>query len=353
MNDSRSLRSLLSVLLAITSLLAGGMMSPVVLAQSAVVSASQLVSRLKSGDRLRLTVIGFPELSGEQIILADGTLQFPFAGAVAIAGQTPSEAVITITEALRPYIRRPQVGLAIVSIRLPRISVTGAVLRPGPHLVVVLEQQQSQTSPTAGGENFQTVSDALVLAGGVAPNADIRNITIRRLALNSGLRNSDPEPQDQPEMTEIRVDLWQAIQTGDLSSDPQIVDGDEIIVPTARVSSADQQQILTSTIAPRQITVQIAGAVQNPGSVQVAPSGGVTAAIAAAGGLRSDASRRLALLRISPEGTLERQQLRFGENSEPLRQGDVVIVSPTEFSSVLSTVGSLLSPITSLLFLFR
>lgn len=359
MNDSKlsSLSPLIVAPLVITCVIGMGFLLPsAVLAQSSVVSTNQAVSRLKSGDRLRLTVTGFPEISGEQTVLADGTLQFPLAGAVAIAGKTPSEAVTTITEALRPYIRRPQVGLALLSIRPPRISITGEVLHPGPRLVTALEQQQqqqAQNSPDTGGEAYQTVSYALVLAGGVTPNADIRNIIIRRLEPNPNLQNPGSRNLNELEQTDIKVDLWQAIQTGDLASDPQIVDGDEIIVPATRVSSADQQQILTSTIAPNRITIQIAGSVHNPGSVQIAPNSGVNGAIAAAGGLTNDASRKLALLRMSADGTLERNQVTFGDNSEPLREGDVIVASRTELNSVLNVVGTLLSPITSLFYLFR
>jgi polysaccharide biosynthesis/export protein len=322
---------------------------PLGLTQSVMTPVSQSVNQLKAGDRIRLTVTGFPELSGEQIIMTDGTLQFPLAGSVAIAGQTPAEAVNTITTALRPYIRRPQVGLAIVSVRPLRISVTGAVLHPGPRLLTPVGQQQSsENTPNTGGETFQTLSYALLLAGGITPDADIRNITIQRLE-----PNPETFEQSNSRRTEIKANLWQAIQTGDLSADPQLLDGDEIIVPTAQIGNADQQQMLTSTIAPGQITVQIAGAVRNPGSVQISPSAGASTAIAAAGGLTNDASRRLTLLRMSSDGNLERSQLEFGENSAPLRQGDVIVVSRTAFSSILNAAGTLLSPITSLIFLFR
>jgi polysaccharide biosynthesis/export protein len=342
------LRLLILVISLVTTVVAelGVGLSNPVLAQSVERSTNQPLSRLKSGDRIRLTVTGFPEFSGEQLIMADGTLQFPLAGAVAIAGQTPAEAVATITTALQPYIRRPQVGLAILSVRPPRISVIGEVLRPGPRPFTPPDLQEVENSLELGNETFQTVSYALVLAGGVTPNADIRNITIRRLV---------PNPQDpsQATRTEIKVDLWNAIQTGELDYDPQVIDGDEILVPTAQVSSADQQQLLSSTIAPNLITVRVAGSVRNAGSVEISPSDGVNEAIAAAGGLTNDASDNLTLLRVAPDGTLDRREVAFGESSEPLRNGDVIVASRSSFDSVLDAVGTLLSPITTLFYLFR
>ncbi len=320
---------------------------------SASLPLNSSIHRLKSGDRIRLTVTGFPDLSGEQIIMADGMLQLPLAGAIAIAGRTPTEAVSAITEALRPYIRRPQVGLAVVSIRPSRISVTGEVLRPGPRFVVAMEPDRNASTPAnTGGESFQTVSYALLLAGGITPNADIRNVVIRRAELRPmGDRSEFPS---QPEIAEIKVDLWQAIQRGDLASDPQILDGDEIIVPTAQVSSAEQQQFLASTVAPAKITVQVAGQVQRPGSVNIVPTSGVTAAIAAAGGLTDKANQKsIALLRMTAGGRLERQTFAFGQDSGPLKDGDVIVASKSFLSSALDTMGSVFNPLAPLFFLLR
>ena len=336
--------------IAIVGFFPGGLIAAApVFAQPNDAVVGSFVGRLKAGDRIRLTVTGFPDLSGEQIIMADGTLNLPLAGAISIAGRTPNEAVQTITASLRPYIRRPQVGLAVVTLRPPRISVTGEVLRPGPRLMVPLQQQwNANSSQNTGGENFQTVSYALLLAGGVTPNADIRNITIRRANPAAATKSQTDGPK-----TEIKVDLWQAIQTGNLDSDLQVVDGDEIVIPTAKVSRVDQQQLLASTISPGSITVQVAGQVQRPGTVQIDPRAGVSAAVAAAGGFTEKASHKVALIRMSPEGKLERKTFAFGEDSGPLREGDVIVVSKSALKSIIDTLGNVISPITPFLFLIR
>ncbi|HSM82548.1 MAG TPA: polysaccharide biosynthesis/export family protein, partial [Nodosilinea sp.] len=41
---------------------------------------------LKAGDQVQITVVGFPELSGQQPLSADGTLQLPLVGSLAVAG---------------------------------------------------------------------------------------------------------------------------------------------------------------------------------------------------------------------------------------------------------------------------
>lgn len=292
---------------------------------------------LKPGDRVRLTVVGFDELSGEQMIATDGTLQLPLVGVIEVGGLTPDQAVSRITDALLPYVRRPQVGLAIVSLSPIQISVTGEVLQPGPRLMNRVDNDQNPTSIT--------LSTALLQAGGITPSADLRNIIIRRSS--TAARRSDASGK-----AEIQVNLWQAIQTGDLAADPKLYDGDEIIVPTAQLTATDaidQQALLSSTVAPDQIVVQVVGEVQNPGQVELDPESNVSLAVAAAGGLTPDAdAEEVVLFRMSPGGQLEQQTFTFGEASEMLRSGDLIVVNQSTRGSVgeaFDFLGRIVNPI--------
>lgn len=299
------------------------------------------VSLLKSGDQVDVTVLGFPELSGQQRITADGSIQIPLAGSITLSGLTPVQATAEITSALRPYVRRPQVSVTLVSIRAPRISVTGEVQRPGPHLVVPPDLPAGDFSDLTDGD-FQTLSYALILAGGITPNADLRNITIRRRVVPGG---TAPLLLNGLSPTELQVDLWQVIQGGALEADLRIYDGDEIIVPTAQLDSGEQQTLLSSTVAPTSITVQVAGEVRRPGQVQVAATADFNTAIAAAGGPTNDARSSVDLFRIGPDGRLTQQTLAFGDNSGPLRSGDVIVIERSRTVDVLTFLGLLLNPI--------
>lgn len=298
--------------------------------QSSPVTA-QTADPLKPSDRVQLTVVGFPELSGEQAILADGSIQLPMAGAIHIGGLTPDQAIGHISAALLPYIRRPQVGLMVLNRSPLQISVTGEVLQPGPRLFNAEEN---------GEDTPLTLSVALGLAGGITPNADLRHIVIRRPATDA----TNPP-------TEIPVNLWQVIQSGDLASDPRIYQGDEIVVPTATVSGAEQQTLLASTIAPAEISVQVAGEVQQPGSIEVNPRSGVSAAVATAGGPTENANlHKITLYRLSSEGRLQQQEFEFGQESEPLRNGDLIVVSRSNrgnVGSLFQFLGLILNPIGS------
>lgn len=299
---------------------------------------------LKPGDRIQITVVGFPELSGEQTVLADGSVQVPMAGNVGVWGLTLMQVTDRVAQSLLPYVRRPQVGVTLISVRPARISVTGEVRRPGIHQVVQPDIAGSeQAAENDNVESFQTVSYALALAGGVTPYADLRNITIRRAEPTFvGIGN-----REQTSQTEIKVNLWEAIQDGNLSSDIRVYDGDEIIVPIATtVHNVEQQALLNSTIAPTTINVQVAGEVRAPGSVQIRAADGINAAIAAAGGPTDAADiDPVYLLRMTPDGQVIREEYDFAEeDSGPLQEGDVVVVKRSGIRNVLDFIGRLGMP---------
>ncbi|MEM7793971.1 MAG: polysaccharide biosynthesis/export family protein [Cyanobacteria bacterium P01_C01_bin.118] len=335
--------SLCSVALVATAGLNFTILPLPVQAQTVEGKFNQEVSHpLKPGDRVRLTVVGFPELSGEQVVMADGTLQLPMAGTIGVSGLTLPQATVQITDAFRPYVRYPQIGLAILNQAPLRISVTGEVLEPGPRVFV---PDSDETIPT-------TVSGVLSLAGGITPNADLRNITIRR-----GIPAGDNAGLLKDTKTEISVDLWQVIQTGDLSADLRIYDGDEVVVPTTQVTNVEQQRLLASTIAPATITVQVMGEVGSPGITEVDPQAGVSAAVAAAGGLTEDASDdSIVLFRMADDGNLEQQIFSFGEASTPVLNGDLIVVEKSNrgnVSGMARFLNLLINPFTSILDVFN
>ncbi|MEO0769989.1 MAG: polysaccharide biosynthesis/export family protein [Cyanobacteria bacterium J06649_4] len=292
---------------------------------------------LKPGDVVSITVLGFEELSGQQQVSSTGTVQLPLGGPVFIGGFTPIEARSTLMQALLPYVRRPEVSVDLVSASPLRVSVSGEVLRPGPRLLEPVNsanREQSRRRPP-------TLSTALLESGGITPSADLRNIVIRRAVPTRQAGTAAP-------YGEFRVNLWDAVSNGDLSADPQIFDGDEIIVPTADVANIDQRTLLSSTVAPSEITVQVAGEVTNPGQIRVAPTVGVSGAVAAAGGPTPDADTgEVTLLRQMPDGSVDQILYAFGEASEPLIDGDVVFVEPSaqgNVGDVFDFVGRILNP---------
>jgi polysaccharide export outer membrane protein len=73
------------------------------------------------------------------------------------------------------------------------------------------------------------VTRAIDLAGGIKPLADVRRVQLRRLT-KSGTEQL------------IDINLWQLLQTGDVSQDAILQDGDTIVVPTATVVNPAEVQ---------------------------------------------------------------------------------------------------------------
>jgi polysaccharide export outer membrane protein len=301
---------------------------------------------LKSGDRIAVTVAGFPELSGEHTVLADGSIQLPMAGRVFVSRRTPSQVSDLIAQSLLPYVRYPQVGITLVSLRPGRVLITGEVRNPGIHSMVRPDgtnNSDGENNEIRVAEGYQTLSYVLQLAGGIKPQADLRNIVVRR-AINDeqvALARGDNA------QTEIQINLWQALREGDLDADIRIYDGDEIIVPVAtEVNASEQQLLLDSTFAPEAVTVLVGGEVRSPGEVTIQASDGINAAIAAAGGLNDGADNLVHLLRVGPNGEAIREDYRFGEEeSGPLLDGDVVVVDLTAGRRTLNFFGRLAAPL--------
>jgi polysaccharide biosynthesis/export protein len=148
--------------------------------------------------------------------------------------------------------------------------------------------------------------------------------------------------------------LWQALKEGDLMADVHLRDGDEIRVPVGMVGGADRQKLLTSTVAPTRIVVQVVGEVQRPGQVEIAPSSGVSQAIGAAGGPTRDAKgNAIALFRASAEGKLESQKFDFGKDSGALQNGDLIVVGQKGSSRFLDVLGKILSPLGTIFYLLK
>jgi polysaccharide biosynthesis/export protein VpsN len=120
--------------------------------------------KLASGDVLRITVFGEPDLSFEEIHLNDaGAFSYPFLGEVVAKGLTPSQVEKLIVTGLKQgYLVDPKVSLSQIAYR--SIYINGEVQKPG-------------------GYPFEpglTLEKAIALGGGLTERASIKRVTIVR-----------------------------------------------------------------------------------------------------------------------------------------------------------------------------
>jgi len=142
-------------LLPATAAYAGGA------ADSPPVDASYLV---QPGDTLQVGVWKEQELQGEILVRPDGGMSFPLAGEVEAAGHTVEELRKVLQTRLTKYIPDPVVTVVVKKADGSRIFVVGKVNRPGDFPL------------------FRPIDvmQALSLAGGATPYADVNGIRILR-----------------------------------------------------------------------------------------------------------------------------------------------------------------------------
>lgn len=103
--------------------------------------------------KLKLMSSMFPELNLSAKVNQAGYLSLPLLGGVRAIGQTEPELQALLKEKLHSYLKSPEVSVAIKKYASQRVSVVGAVSKPGSF---ALEQ---------GG---QTIQEVINLAGGVS-----------------------------------------------------------------------------------------------------------------------------------------------------------------------------------------
>lgn len=216
-----------------------------------------------------------------------------------------------------------------------KIAVLGEVRQPGTH--TISSEQDANTPPS--------VTEALEIAGGINPLADIQKIQIRRLTKSGAIQSVD-------------IDLKQLLLSGDLQQDLILQNGDTVFVPTVTdVNLAAVSQLRTTSFAPEQtqpLNITIIGEVFRPGPYTVTGTartgeagvpggtGGdssvpptVTRAIQVAGGIKPLANvRQIEIRRRIGDGS-ERtlavdlwKLLREGDSSQDtvLQDGDTIFV---------------------------
>ncbi|MGK7900658.1 MAG: polysaccharide biosynthesis/export family protein [Hormoscilla sp.] len=236
-------------------------------------------------------------------------------------------------------------SFAIPAAKPRNITVVGEVNKPGSYVTI---GGPTRSSNTPGG--LPTVTWAIRTAGGITQLADIRSIQIQR-STKTGTEQM------------IEIDLWQFLQTGDLTQDTVVQDGDRIIVPTAtEINLAQAVQLGRASFSPDSIIVYVIGE-RPPGSVReirVPPNTPLNEALLAAGGFidRRVSQSSVGLIRLKDDGTTSFRQipieLAAGVNQETnplLTNNDVIIVSRSGLARLLDisdAVGRVLNPVNSL-----
>jgi len=219
-----------------------------------------------------------------------------------------------------------------------KIAVVGQVGRPGTYTVNGGAGGGGGANRTSGPP---TLTQAIQVAGGIKPSADIRQIQVRRFTRLGSEQVID-------------VNLWQLLQAGDLSQDVALQEGDTVSVPTATsLDPAEASALAEASFSPNTIRVNVVGEVTKAGAVEVPPNTPLNQALLAAGGFNNRARKRsVELVRLNPNGTVTKRDvdvdLSQGINDKtnpPLRNNDVIVVRRSGLASFSDTLSTVLSPI--------
>jgi polysaccharide export outer membrane protein len=211
-------------------------------------AASTAEYRIGPKDLLEISVFGEEDMKNLVVrVSEDGKITFPLLREVEVNGLTKGEVERKITLLLaEKYLQNPQVTVFIKEYLSKRVSVLGAVERPGPFELL----------------GRQTLLQLISQSGGLTRDAGSEIIVIRQLADGTS--------------TSLRISIDDLFFKGDPNLNIPLEPGDIVNVPVDKL-----------------VPVYVFGQVKNPGALQVKKSNIPTLlqAIAQAGGFTDRASR--------------------------------------------------------------
>jgi polysaccharide export outer membrane protein len=308
------------------------LLPPGALAVPAAVARQSAASdryRLGSGDVLSLRFLdpGAAELAGPVTVLPDGTATVGLLGSVDLAGLTLGQAQQLLRRLYSRYLRRPELTLAVVTPRAPRVAVLGEVERPGVYEL-----------PATGS----SVVAAIQAAGGATLQADLQAVLLER---------------PQGGALQQRLDLAALLQRGDQRQNPLLLDGDTLRLGRLTATAVADPQVLAlaaTNLRPQTIRVNVIGEVRSPGRLDLPAGTAMVEAVLAAGGSVPwrGRSQQVELVRVNRDGTTRREfiTLRDQQNvsvafNPPLQNNDTVIVHRTLYAKSLDVLNQVLVPL--------
>jgi polysaccharide export outer membrane protein len=184
---------------------------------AAGMASAQTNYRIGAGDTIRIEVLEDPSLNRDVLVLPDGSVSFPLAGAVRASGQTTSQLEQALSSALAPNFATS-----------PTVSVSVAGLAPVDEALANTIDIYVMGEVANGGGLLQvepgtTVLQALALSGGFSRFAATKRIQLRRI-----------DPQTGQQLV-YNID-YRAIEQGAANIGTSVLaDGDVILVPERRL----------------------------------------------------------------------------------------------------------------------
>lgn len=158
---------------------------------------------LQPGDLLEIKVFMEDDMERTQRISGSGNITFPLVGNIRLAGCTAAEAESRLSDALKTYLRNPQVSILIKEY--------------GNKTVYVLGQVQKPAAIEIPPEKPLTVLEAITSVGGFTDIAATGKVRVLRM--------------ENGQQKAIDVDVTQITKQGNKLMDIALMPGDVVFVP--------------------------------------------------------------------------------------------------------------------------
>ena len=192
---------------------------------------------LGPGDKLLVNLYGTNNKRIESYISSDGNFFLPPLGPISLMGLSYGDASKLIKERVNNEIIGTEASVTLREVRSINVYMLGEVYQPGKFTM----------------SGLSSVSNALIVSGGVNETGSLRNISVKR-----------------NNKTIATYDFYEFLLKGSLENDIKLLDGDVVFVPFI------------------ENTVRIGGAFKRPGNYEVLNGETVDDAIKLAGGFTQD-----------------------------------------------------------------
>jgi polysaccharide biosynthesis/export protein len=228
-------------------------------------------------DLLAIDIYGQDKMKRELRVNGEGNITMPLLGVVKVAGLTPQKIEKRLGDLYdAQFLVNPQITVMVKEFRFQRVSVTGAVSKPGTYELI----------------GPRTLLEVLSLAGGLAsqtssiPAGDV--ITVIRHPNPpepAGTGKAGASQTSAPLAETVVIDIRRLVSGRSPELNIQVANGDVVDVPFAD-------------------TAYVMGAVKQPRSIAVKENLTVSQAVALAGGVDPLlASNSITIMRFDKEGT--------------------------------------------------
>ncbi|CAK0765102.1 polysaccharide biosynthesis/export protein [Gammaproteobacteria bacterium] len=185
------------------------------------------------GDTIQVQIFGKDNITYSLSVSRDGDISFPAIGPVPVAGMKFSEVRENLMDRIIRQTRGNTANVTMGPLRSIRVLILGEAQQPGSYTISALS----------------TLTNALLVSGGVKTIGSLRNIQLKRNGQNV-----------------VTLDLYDLLLRGDTSGDVRLAPGDAIFIPT---------------VGP---TVGVSGAVYRPAIYELKDEKSVEDVIKLAGG---------------------------------------------------------------------